>query len=269
MTRVAVDGAELEVFEAGSGARVVGAAHPATAYGPETAALLAELGGARVVCVNPRGVGGSSGGPASLERMVDDVEAVRRRLGLPPWVFWGLSGGGWLAQLHARRHPDAVAGIIVESACLCFRERLADPACALSPAFPAWGAALAAAGLLDAGGGGELEWVTVAGVGEVLRRRGGGAVLVSPAPIDDGMKRAMPVLLGFDARPWIREVRAPALVIAGGADPVVPPHRVRAVHEGIPGSSFVLVEGGGHVPSSERRQEAVAAIRDFLTLAGR
>lgn len=49
-----------------------------------------------------------------------------------------MSRGGWLAQIYARRHPDALVGIIVESTCLCFRGRLADSACALSPFFPAW-----------------------------------------------------------------------------------------------------------------------------------
>ena len=60
------------------------AAHPADVYEEGTAQLLEAASGARVVCVNPRG--------HTLEEMVDEVEAERRRRGLGPWVFWGMSG---------------------------------------------------------------------------------------------------------------------------------------------------------------------------------
>jgi pimeloyl-ACP methyl ester carboxylesterase len=56
-------------------------------------------------------------------------------------------------------------------------------------------------------------------------------------PLDDDMKRAMPVLWEFDARPWLQELRIPALVLAGNADPVVPVHRVRQVHQALAGST--------------------------------
>lgn len=283
--RIAVQDALIEVIQLGqlgqpgqpgqvekiAGALVVAAAHPASAFGADTARLIAGITQTGVVCINPRGLGGSS--PASdisFERMVDDIESVRRQLGLPRWVFWGMSGGGWLAQLYARRHPDALAGIIVESACACFRDRLADPACALSPFFPAWHEPLRARGMLvegshaNASAADDIEWTEVEGVGQVFRRRCGAALLVSPMPIDPDMKRAMPVLWTFDSRGWLDELRTPALVMAGSADPVVPVHRVRALHRALPGSTFVVIEGGGHVPSAEGRPEAVEAVRAFL-----
>ena len=40
--------------------------------------------------------------------MTDDLEVVRRRLGLGPWAFWGMSGGGWIGQQYAERHPAGV-----------------------------------------------------------------------------------------------------------------------------------------------------------------
>lgn len=211
---------------------LVCAAHPTSAFGAETAALVAEVTGARAVCVVPRrGV--------ALEAMVDDLEAERLRTSAGRWVFWGMSGGGWLAQIYAHRHPEALRGIIVESACVSFRRRLADPTCALSPFYPAWRELLAARGLVDEGSheraapADDAEWIEVGGVGHV-------------------------------SRPWIGELRLPALVIAGSADPVVPVARVREVHEAISGSRWVVIDGGGHVPTTEKRPEAVAAIRGFL-----
>ena len=89
-------------------------------------------------------------------------------------------------------------------------------------------------------------------------------LVASPAPMDDVMKRQMPLLLTFDARPWLGDVRVPALVIAGDADPIVPVHHVRAVHEALRASTFVNVEGGTHVPSTTKAPVAIEAIRAFV-----
>jgi 3-oxoadipate enol-lactonase len=273
--RVDVDGGWLEVFVGGAthdDAPLVAAAHPASPFSPDTIDLLAEAAGVRVVCPNPRGVGGSSpvDRPTELAAMVDDFETVRRRLGLGRWTFWGMSGGGWLAQIYAHRHPSALAGIIVESACACFRERLADPACVLSPFFPAWGDALAAAGLLDPGSHDEPstaddgEWIEVGGVGSVFHRPGGPALVVAPFPLDDAMRRGMPTMWTFDARVWLPSVRVPTLVVCGEADPVVPLAHALFVHEAIVGSRLAIVHGAGHVPTAERRPAAGEAVRSWL-----
>lgn len=264
---LSIEGNEVEVFAGGSGSPTVCAAHPADRFDEGTVALLAGALGARVVCVNPWKLGASS--PPPLEEMVDRVEEARRRLGFEPWIFWGMSGGGWLAQIYARRHPEGLAGIVVESACLCFRERAGDPECALSPFFPAWQGPLGAAGLLpdgpaEAGPGDDTEWVEVEGVGKVFRRRGGPALLVSPGPLSPEMERIMPRLWELDTRPWIGSIRTPALVLCGTADPVVPVRHARAVHEAVPGSSFVEIEGAGHVPVAQGRPEVVSAFRSFV-----
>lgn len=268
---------QLEVFVGGvddPAAPLVVAAHPASAFGEATVELLAEIAGARVVCCNPRGLGESSplqgDRPQSLSEVVDDLETVRRRLGHGRWTFWGMSGGGWLAQIHAHRHPTALSGIVVESACPCFRARLADPACVLSPFFPAWHDPLDAAGLFDAHSHDEPthaddgEWIELEGVGSVFHRPDGPALVVAPFPVDGAMRRAMPKLWTFDARVWLSSLRLPALVLCGDQDPVVPVAHARAVHEAIADSGFLVVEGAGHVPTVERRPEVNGAVRSFL-----
>lgn len=267
-----VEGGRLEVFRSGNGITpIVSTAHPADVFGAGAARLTAEIAQTSAVIVNPRGLGGSSQtDDLSLDRMVDDLEQVRQRLGLPRWVFWGMSGGGWLAQIYARRYPQALLGIIVESACCSFKQRLADPACVLSPFFPAWRMPLEAHGLLAdeaqmiSSSIEDAAWTTLEGVGDVLHRREGPALLVSSLPVTPVLKRALPQFWAFDSRPWLAEVRLPALVLAGSVDPVVPVHRVREVHEAIAGSRFVSVEGGGHVPSVTGHAAAVEAIRRFL-----
>jgi pimeloyl-ACP methyl ester carboxylesterase len=261
---MATDRGEMEIF-LGGGAEsslTICAAHPAEPLGESAVELLAAASRARVVCVSP--------GRPTLEEMVDDLEAVRRSLGMERWVFWGMSGGGWLAQIYAHRYPEALAGIIVEGACPCFRERLADPACVLSPFFPSWRPALESAGLLDpeshqeVRAAEETEWIEIQNVGSVFRRREGPALLVSPMPVSDGMRRVMPELWKFDSREWLSTIRVPTLVLSGTADPVVPIARARAVHEAIPGSRWVPVEGAWHVPVAEKRPEVGEAVRGFL-----
>jgi pimeloyl-ACP methyl ester carboxylesterase len=273
--RIELADAALEVTAGGTltpGAPILCAAHPAAAFGESAVDLLRDSAGTSVVCVNPRGLGSSSPAPPTytLDEMVDDVEGVRRRLGVDRWIFWGISGGGWLGQIYARKYPDALAGLILESICPCFRERLADPDCLLSPYHPSWRPALEARGLIAADSHASLgdpnatEWIDVEGVGAVFRRRNGPALLVSPMPVSAEMHRAMPVLWTADARGWLREIRTPALVICGNSDPLVPLSHARALHAAIPGSELMIVEGGGHSPVMARRPDLIAAVQSFV-----
>jgi pimeloyl-ACP methyl ester carboxylesterase len=267
----------LEVFIGGTGVAggpTLVAAHPAEGFSEGAVGLLRDAAGARVICINPRGLGGSSPlqalAPYTLQAMVDDIEAARQALGYAPWVFWGMSGGGWLGQIYAHRHPGALAGLILESICPCFRVRLADPACVLSPFYPAWRETLAQLGLLDLGAHADgqpeqpTEWLEVDGVGAVFRRHDGPALLVSPVKVSPDMQRAMPVLFSVDTRAWLPNLRVPTLVLCGTADPIVPIGHARALHDAILGSRFVAIEGAGHTPTAERRPELASAVRRFL-----
>lgn len=276
---VSIDGAEFETVAVQSDAAglVVAAAHPADNFGTGTATLIAGITGTPTVCINPPGLGYSPRPTqtVTLEQMVDGLEATRTALGLAPWVFWGMSGGGWLGMLYAHRHPHGLAGLIVESICLCFRERLADPTCAISPFFPAWTTALKARGMLQPdthaapSTAQDTCWEQVPGVGEVFRRRNGPALLVSPTPASNAMRAAMPQLWTFDARSWIGTVQTPTLVMAGDADPVAPLAHVRAVHQAIAGSRWAAMQGGSHVPSVHEPGWARNTVRTFLaTLHG-
>jgi 3-oxoadipate enol-lactonase len=274
-----VGGAVLEVTRteaAGPGAApparpLVMAAHPADDLGAASVALLEAAAGAPVVAVNPRGNGASTPGLQSLDEMADDVEAVRLRLGLGKVVFWGMSGGGWIALALAHRHPQAVAGLILESGCACFRARVADPACLLSPLHPSWRPALDARGWIAPGAHDQApeatEWEEVGGVGSVLRQRGGPALLVSPFPISARMRAVMPALLSFDARPWLAGLRVPALVMWGTDDPVVPRAHAQALADGL-GAPLTALAGAGHVPAAQGHPAAAEAARAFLSSSG-
>ena len=282
--KVPVAGDELEVFIGGRdepGAGTVCTAHPTEPL-DGSLTLLADITRARVVCVNPRGVGRSSppqrASDLSLEVTAGDLDAVRRSLGLHRWTIWGMSGGSMIAQVYARRYSEALDGLILDSAGPSFAVTLRDTGCIASPYFPSWRKALAAAGLApqpedQPEGEGSIEtapsemtWEEVSNVGWVLRGgRAGRVILVAPSPPSPQMRRAMPYLLAFDARPWLGDIRVPTLVLGGADDQVVPPAYLRAVQEAIPGSSLVLIGGAGHVPVFEKPDEVAAAVRHFLS----
>ena len=115
---------------------------PQLSLGVEPLSLLAGVTGARVLAFNARGLGGASRvtsrDDTGLDRMVADFEEARRALGAPRWLWWGMSAGGYLGQLYAHRHPDAFAGLLLDSTAPCFRDAVLDPASILSPAHPRW-----------------------------------------------------------------------------------------------------------------------------------
>lgn len=251
------------------------ASHPAGAFGQGPAELLQWTANTRVVCVNPRGIGNSSAFVSgqhtyTLEQMVDDIERVRQQLAIESWVFWGMSGGGWLGQIYAKRYPASLRGLILESICSCFRVRLADPSCVLSPFHPSWRPRLEHLGLLSPDSHAEVgdvnatEWVDVDGVGSVFRRCNGPALLVSPMAVTTEMRAAMPVLWTVDTRPHLSKICTPTLVICGDSDPIVPVAHARALHTAIPGSQFFLAVKGGHAPVTERRPEFAEVVQRFL-----
>lgn len=275
--RIELPDCALEVTIGGledSPVATVCAAHPAGAFGEGPVKLLAAAANTRIVCVNPRGIGSSSAvasGQHTLAQMADDIDQARRHLGIGRWVFWGMSGGGWLAQIYAHRHPGALSGIILESICPCFRARLSDPSCVLSPFYASWKPLLSERGLIssrsheEVGDPNDTEWIEVTGVGEIFRRRNGPALLVSPMPVSPEMRAAMPVLWTVDTRAWLGEIRTPTLVICGTSDLIVPASHARALHQAIAGSEFLMVDGAGHVPVTQKRPEVAHAVQHFLS----
>ncbi|MFC4912310.1 alpha/beta fold hydrolase [Actinomadura gamaensis] len=60
------------------------------------------------------------------------------------------------------------------------------------------------------------------------------------------------------------QITAPTLVIGCTRDNLIPVENARALHAGIPGSTYAEIDSG-HVPHAERPDEAANLISDFLT----
>jgi proline iminopeptidase len=77
----------------------------------------------RIVLFDQRGAGRST--PyASIENnttadLVEDIERLRRHLGVERWLVFGGSWGSTLALAYAARHPERCAGLILRGIWLC------------------------------------------------------------------------------------------------------------------------------------------------------
>lgn len=75
---------------------------------------------ARVIYYDQRGCGLSDYEPGpdgySVEQAVEDLEGLRRALGVDTFVLVGFSYGGFLAQYYTTRYPENVAGLVLVGA---------------------------------------------------------------------------------------------------------------------------------------------------------
>lgn len=51
----------------------------------------------------------------TMDLMADDMEAIRKHLGINKWVVLGHSFGGWMAEHYATRYPQSIKGMILSS----------------------------------------------------------------------------------------------------------------------------------------------------------
>lgn len=160
----------------------------------------------------------------SLEAAADDAAALVVQLGLGPVIALGYSMGGPIALLLARRHPDLVAGLVVQATALewraTWRERVL------------WR-------VLPVGG----SWLRTKGYRRVLNRAvpklfGTGHSLeryvpwlVSEMSRNDAfaMIDAGRALSSYDARPWAAALGVPAASLITTADRLVRPAKQRAL----------------------------------------
>lgn len=68
-----------------------------------------------------------------------------------------------------------------------------------------------------------------------------------------------------DSTLTLRAIRCPALVIAGAEDEITGPDVAQALHESIPGSSLVILDGAGHLSNLEQPEAFNETLGHFLT----
>ena len=72
------------------------------------------------------------------------------------------------------------------------------------------------------------------------------------------------MMRGWSVMDRLGEIHVPTLVLAGRDDFLFPPESQALLAAGIPGARLRIIERAGHNPQTERTDETVAVVADFL-----
>lgn len=269
------DGVRLYYVEQGSGSDVLVAP---VAFYLEPHLLDALSRNRRVILFDPRNRGRSDAAPlssVSLERSIDDVEAIRTGLKLEKMALLGWSGLGMEMAVYALRHPDRVTRLIQ-----------------ISPVPPA-------ASIMMEAGDARNEQVDASAIDALDRRADAGEfeespeaycrlrnALTDPANFVDvrfvdqipdvcALENEWPINLwryfgallpsfgDYDWRDDLVGLRIPRLVIHGREDGI-PLSGAKAWAAGYPEARLIILSPSGHFPYIEQKEAVIAAIQTFL-----
>jgi pimeloyl-ACP methyl ester carboxylesterase len=79
-----------------------------------------------------------------------------------------------------------------------------------------------------------------------------------------GYMRQQGAIASHDLTARLSEIAAPALIIQGEQDTLIPPTRAQALAARLPNARLRLLPGGAHLPQLEAADEVNAALLDFL-----
>ncbi|HET7322622.1 MAG TPA: alpha/beta fold hydrolase [Longimicrobiaceae bacterium] len=211
----------------------------------------------RFIVPDLRGMGESEpSGPVPLRRFAADLAAVLKAAGEKrPAVVVGLSMGGYISFEFYRRYRKRVRALA-----------LVDTRAQPDAPDAAEHRRETAARVLHEGSAGVAQGM----VGQLLApsapeslREEWRAIMAATPP--RGVATALLAMADRpDARPLLRRLARPVLVVVGSEDAVTPPGDARRMAEAARDARLVVVPGAGHLTPVERPDEFAAALRDFL-----
>jgi 3-oxoadipate enol-lactonase len=214
----------------------------------------------RVIRFDARGFGGSDSnhGPLTMERIADDAAALLDHLGVSRAVVGGCSMGGYAALAFVRRHPQRLAGLVLQDTRAgADSEDARTGRAALAAKVLAEGASAAEAAFLPKLLGETTKREQPALVAQLRER----ILATPPQAIADALHG---LAARTDSRPTLAEVRVPTLVLVGAEDVLTPPAESEAMAAAIPGARLEVVPRAGHLANLERPDVVNAALAAFL-----
>jgi proline iminopeptidase len=227
----------------------------------------------QLVYFDHRGQGRSArGDPAryTLEENVEDMEALRRHLGLERIVSMGTSYGGMVAMAHAARYPRSVSHLIlvataahsgfIDAAAKIVRERGTAEQIALFEDVRA--------GRIDTAEKMRRYFTVMGPLYTRVHDPGLSAAALEQAILSpEALNRALGpegFLSRFDLRPELGKIRAPALILAGRHDWICPPEFSEEMQRLIPNSDLRIFEDSAHSIAGDEPQKLMDAVAGFL-----
>jgi pimeloyl-ACP methyl ester carboxylesterase len=194
--------------------------------------------------------------PYTLDDLVEDLEALRRELGIAKAHFMGHSLGGMIGPAYARRYPDRVLSLGLLSTAAY---RTADDSAKVK-------------GVVAA-----MRQRGVAPVLETLKDRWFTPEFAAARP--DVIARRMQQVIETDAQvflsvfdiyaetemaPWLHEVQAPSLVLTGEFDGGCPPRLNELIAKKLPNSRLVVLPKLRHAILLEAPEQVAPHLLGFL-----
>jgi pimeloyl-ACP methyl ester carboxylesterase len=244
-----VEGGEVPAHLFGTAGSGVGRYRDARPIGPERATVLllhgwagtAELNwshvyaplvaaGYRVLAPDLAGHGqGARDTPFSIDGATAMAALLVRESGAGKVVVAGHSMGGSIALAFAHRYPEQVLGLVLMATQMSW------------PGIPPRWLLQAAGRVARVVAKPILRWGARSILGEDAARNRWIHEELSHSSITH-LAQALAALRGFDAEPWLSQVRAPAVVLVTTRDSVVPPERQRLLSAAIPGATVMELD---------------------------
>lgn len=195
-------------------------------------------------------------GRFGLDDLVDDLEALRARLGIARAHVAGHSLGGMIGPAYARRYPERVLSLGLWSTAAFRTEE--DGARVRG----------VVALMREKGIGNVLDTLTArwftdafaAANPEVIARRKRQVVETPP----EVFLNVFDIYAETEMAPWLHEVRAPAQIITGEHDGGCPPRLNERIAAALPGAELVVLEGLKHAIFIEATGAVLPHVRRFL-----
>lgn len=209
-----------------------------------------------------------------LDENVEDMEALRRHLGLKTIVSLGVSYGGRVAMAHAARYPETVSHLILVATSAHGGSARRAHEIVAERGTPEQ---IAMAAEMDAGRIDTEDKLRRyhAVMATLYSRRASGAESAAVGPgifAPEPFNRAFGpggFLHALDLRQELPRITAPTLILAGRWDFRCPPEYAEEIHRLIPGSDLRIFEDSGHKIAADEPQKCFDAIAGFLAYARR
>jgi proline iminopeptidase len=224
---------------------------------------------AQVILVDHRGNGRSSRPPVetrTLANMADDLEALRKALGLGRIVVFGMSFGGMLALTYALAHPDSVAGLVL-CATMASNEALEKALSGMhdmATAEQREALARLRQGTVQSAEDLDRVFGALAGFYEYDPRRtppGGFKPIADIDMLNWFFARERET---YDVRARLADITAPTLVLTGRHDKIAPPFASDEILKGIRQAKQEIFEESGHRLMREENAKFLRTVRNFV-----
>jgi len=194
--------------------------------------------------------------PYSLDDLVDDLEALRQKLGHARIHIAGHSLGGMIGPAYARAYPGHTLSVSLLSTAA---GRSAEDSAKLQ----AVGDAMEQNGIAETLGAFVARWFTDAFVEahpEVIEAR---LQQVRDTPADVFLS-VFWIYATTEMAPWLHEIKCPCLVLTGELDGGCNPRLNRFMHEQLPDSQLLILDGLKHSLMIEASDRVLPHLRSFL-----